>query len=82
MVKMLFKPPAYDGPTSRRIRKIRQPNPKRKNSYARVRFSQYKTGMTVQEYIDACAQLDVPNYAIFDITWDTDPRRKFIELYD
>jgi hypothetical protein len=38
--------------------------------------------MTVQEYIRACGALDVPNHAIFDITWDTDPKRRFIELYD
>jgi hypothetical protein len=26
--------------------------------------------------------LDVPNYAVFDITWDSDPKRKLIELYE
>jgi hypothetical protein len=38
--------------------------------------------MTVADYISACNGLEVPNYALFDITWDTDPRRRFIELYD
>jgi hypothetical protein len=38
--------------------------------------------MTVREYIHACEALDVPNHALFDITWDTDPKRRFIELYD
>jgi hypothetical protein len=38
--------------------------------------------MTVQQYINACDNLGIPNYALFDIKWDTDPKRKFIELYD
>lgn len=38
--------------------------------------------MTVEDYISACDRLDVPNYAVFDITWDSDPRRNLIELYD
>jgi hypothetical protein len=38
--------------------------------------------MTVGEFILACEGLGVPNYAVFDITWDSDPRRRFIELYD
>jgi hypothetical protein len=38
--------------------------------------------MTVADYISACDSLVVPNYAVFDLTWDSDPRRKLIELYD
>lgn len=37
--------------------------------------------MTVQQYCDACSKLFVPNYALFDITWDTDTGRRLIELY-
>jgi len=70
--------PAYEGPRSRHIRKLVKVNPKRGDS--RSRFDQYRTGMTVQEYIYACESLGVPNYALFDITWDT--QRNFIELYD
>jgi hypothetical protein len=80
MAKTLYRIPAYDGPTSLRIRKLVRGNPKKGNS--RIRFAQYFTGMTVQEYIHACDALDIPNHALFDITWDTDPKRRFIELYD
>jgi len=80
MAKTLFGTSAYDGPISRRIKKLVQENPKKGNS--RIRFAQYRTGMTVQEYIHACEALDIPNHALFDITWDTDPKRRFIELYD
>jgi len=38
--------------------------------------------MTVREYVSACNELDVPNFAFFDITWGIDHKRKFIELYD
>jgi hypothetical protein len=55
-------------------------NPKRGKSA--LRFALYRTGMTVQEYIEACERLNSPNHALFDITWDTDPKRRFIELYD
>ena len=80
MPKRLFGIPAYDGPTSRRIRKLIEGNPKRGRSG--TRFAQYNTGMTVQDYVHACAALKIPNHALFDITWDTDPKRRFIELYD
>lgn len=80
MSRTFFGIPAYRGPMSRRIRKIEADNPKRGRS--RVRFAQYRNGMTVQEYFDACEALGVPNHALFDITWDADPKRKFIELYD
>ena len=36
--------------------------------------------MTVQEYFDVCEALTIPNYTLFDITWDS--ARIFIELYD
>lgn len=71
---------AYEGSESRRIRVIRIQNPKR--GKAAIRYAQYRTGMTVREYVQACEALTVPNYAIFDITWDTDPKRGFIELCD
>ena len=29
-------------------------NPKQRGSQARIRFEHYRTGMTVQEYLDAC----------------------------
>jgi hypothetical protein len=79
MGKTHFRIPAYSGSTSRRIKVLVVVNPKRGN--ARLRFAQYHSGMTVQEYIQACDDLKIPNYAIFDITWDTDPKRQFIELY-
>jgi hypothetical protein len=72
--------PAYDGPHTRRIRKLVEGNPKRGD--AAIRFAQYRTGMTVAEFITLCEKLDVPNYAVYDLTWDSDPKRRFIELYD
>ena len=71
---------AYEGSMSRRIRKLVPENPKRGKSG--IRFAQYRTGMTVQECVRACDGLDTPNRALFDITWDTDSKRRFIELYD
>ena len=78
MAKKLWGIPAYDGSQSRRIRKIVSENPKR--GKAAIRFAQYRTGMTVRGYIEACGALGIPNYALFDITWDND--RRVIELYD
>jgi hypothetical protein len=72
--------PEYDRPHSRRIRKLVEGNPKRGDSA--VRFAQYRTGMTVGEYLAACERLDVPNYALYDLMWDSDPKRRLIELYD
>ena len=72
--------PAYDGPQTRRIRKLVEGNPKRGD--AAIRFAQYRSGMTVAEFINACHKLEVPNYAVYDLTWDSDPKRRFIELYD
>ncbi len=80
MARTHWRIPAYEGSQSRRIRVIRIQYPKRGN--AATRYAQYRTGMTVREYFQACEALAVPNYAIFDITWDTDPKRGFIELYD
>lgn len=65
---------------SRRIKKLVSTNPKRAGSDSELRFSQYRTGMTIQGYIDACDRLNVPNYAISDIAWDLE--RGFISLYD
>jgi hypothetical protein len=80
VAKKHWRIPAYDGPTGRHVRKLVDGNPKRGN--AAIRFAQYQTGMTVAEFILACEGLGVPNYALFDITWDSDPKRRFIELYD
>jgi hypothetical protein len=80
MRKKIWGIPAYEGPTSRHIRKLAVGNPKR--GAAAIRFAQYRTGMTVADYVLACEKLEVPNYAIFDITWDSDPSRRLIELYD
>jgi hypothetical protein len=80
MAKTHYGIPAYDGPLTRRIRKLAARNPKRGAS--RLRFDQYRDGMTVADYISACDSLEVPNYSVFDLTWDSDPRRKLIELYD
>jgi len=80
MPKSHFRIPAYDGPLRRRIRLLVKANPKR--GKAALRFAKYRDGMTVEEYIRACEDVGTPNYAIFDITWDRDPKRKFIELYD
>jgi hypothetical protein len=70
----------YDGPHTRRIRKLVEGNPKQGDSA--IRFAQYRTGMTLAEYVAACDGLSVPNYALFDVTFDSDPRRRLIELYD
>jgi hypothetical protein len=78
MARNHFGIPAYEGSQSRRIRLVRSENPKR--GKAAIRYAQYRTGMSVREYVIACDALAVLNYALFDITWDTD--RQFIELYD
>jgi hypothetical protein len=80
MAKRHWRIPAYDGPLTRRVRLLVPTNPKR--GAAAVRFGQYRDGMTIGEYVRACEGLPVPNYAAFDITWDSDPKRRFIELYD
>jgi hypothetical protein len=80
MAKTHYGIPAYDGPFTRRIRKLAARNPK--PGASRLRFDQYRDGMTVADYISACDSVEVPNYAVFDLTWDSDPRRKLIELYD
>jgi len=80
MPKNLFGIPAYDGPSHRRIRLLVKANPKK--GKAALRFAKYRDGMTVEEYFRACEPLGPPKHAVFDITWDADPKRKFIELYD
>jgi hypothetical protein len=79
MAKNHWGIPAYEGSLQRRIRLLVNSNPKR--GKVALRFAQYRDGMTVGEYIHACEQFGRPNYAVFDITWDSDPKRKFIELY-
>jgi hypothetical protein len=80
MPKSLFGLPAYEGSLRRRIRRLVIENPKR--GKAALRFAKYRDGMTIEEYMHACEAVGPPKHAIFDITWDTDPKRKFIELYD
>jgi len=80
MPKGLFGIPAYTGPLDRRIRLLVKANPKK--GKAALRFAKYRDGMTIEEYLSACEAVGPPKHAIFDITWDTDPKRKFIELYD
>lgn len=79
-MKKHFGIPAFEGSKVLRIRKIVDGNPKR--GAAAIRFARYRTGMTVEEFCLACEKLDVPNLALFDITWDRDPKRRYIELYD
>jgi hypothetical protein len=75
-----FGIPAYDGPLTRRVRKLIGGNPKRGAS--KIRFAHYRTGMTVAEHIQKCEASGVPNRAVFDLTWDSDPKRRFVEFYD
>lgn len=82
MVKRFFNITAYEGSVSRRIKNIKHPNPKRVGSKSAIRYDQYRDGMTVAQYIHACEQIGQGAMAIFDITWDTDPKRRFIELFD
>ena len=77
MAKKHWSIPAYDDPDTRRIRKVVAGNPK--HGDAAVRFAQYRTGMTVREDIAACEALGVPNYAVYDLTWDSDPKRRLIQ---
>ncbi|MXQ08034.1 hypothetical protein GQ651_09280 [Alphaproteobacteria bacterium GH1-50] len=59
--------------------KVLVPNPKRGKSIGR--FDQYRDGMTVDQYIDACGRLGYPpSKARADIKWDLE--RNFIELYE
>jgi hypothetical protein len=78
MPRTYFRIPEYEGPLSRKIRKIVAGNPKKGKSA--LRFALYRTGMTVQDYIRSCDEIGMANLALFDITWDTE--RKFIELRD
>jgi hypothetical protein len=71
---------AYEGFPNRRIRKLALENPKLEGSDSSVRFDQYRTGTTIQEYIDACDDFKIPNCILSDITWDAE--RHFISLND
>jgi hypothetical protein len=57
-------------------------NPKKPGSHAYKRFSLYRDGMTVKEYVaackSACKSAERPEDALLDISWDLD--RNFIEL--
>jgi hypothetical protein len=78
--KAHWKVPPYEGSLDRRIRLLVSPNPKQAKSAAALRFGEYRSGMTIKAYIEACERLDVPNYALSDIHWDLE--RGFISLYD
>jgi hypothetical protein len=49
-------------------------NPKRLGSKCQERFDRYRTGMTVEEHIEACKTAPRPNDALSDITWDLERR--------
>jgi hypothetical protein len=72
--------PAYEGSPNRRIRKLVSENPKLEGSDSSVRFDQYRTRTTIQEYINACDKFKIPNCVLSDITWDAE--HDFIDLYD
>jgi hypothetical protein len=55
-------------------------NPQLEGSDSSVRFDQYRTGTTIQEDIDACDNIKIPNCVLSDITWDAE--HDFIDLYD
>lgn len=80
MTRKYFGIPAYEGSLSRRIRVLRKTNPKRGKSAAR--YALYRDGMTIAEYIKACESRNEGRLALFDITWDTDRKRRFVELVD
>jgi translation initiation factor 2 beta subunit (eIF-2beta)/eIF-5 len=78
--KAHWKISPYEGPLNRHIRLLVSENPKRAGSDSETRFNQYRSGMTIKAYIDACDRLNVPNYSLSDITWDLEHR--FISLFD
>ncbi len=78
MRKKYFGIPVYEGSTSRRIRKLVTAN--QKSGKSALRFALYRDGMTVAEYIKECEGIGQDEIALFDITWDTDTRRRYIEL--
>ena len=53
-------------------------NPKRVGSKAAVRFSRYRNGMTVKQYVEACKDAPRGSDALLDIAWDLEDG--FIEL--
>jgi hypothetical protein len=76
-----YRKQKFKGDQNSVIRKI-VANPKKIGSYARKRFSLYRDGMTVTEYIavceSACTAAERPKDALLDIQWDLD--HNFIEL--
>jgi hypothetical protein len=78
--KAHWKVPPYEGSLDRRIRLLVSPNPKQAGSDSEMRFNQYRSGMTIKAYIEACDRLNVPNYSLSDINWDLE--HGFISLYD
>lgn len=59
-------------------------NPKKPGSKTRQRFALYRSGMTVEDYCDACRNAKVPRSqdALLDITWDSAPEHGFIEIVE
>jgi len=53
-------------------------NPKQIDSLAYERFSLYRPGMRVSEYIEATKSTSRPQYARQDLTWDSE--RGFIRI--
>jgi hypothetical protein len=58
---------------------VLQGNPKRLGSKCRERFQRYRNGMTVEQYVTACATAPRPMDAWIDLTWDED--RDFIKIH-
>jgi hypothetical protein len=61
------------------IVEVLQNNPKLPGSKSYDRFQRYCTGMTVREYVDACATAPRAKDAWIDLTWDTN--RGFIRIH-
>jgi hypothetical protein len=55
-----------------------QGNPKRAGSKAENRFSRYRDGMTIDQYIEACRDAPRGEDALLDIAWDLS--HSFIEV--
>jgi hypothetical protein len=68
----------WKGNHSTVIRITAKANPKRPGSTAEARFSLYRNGMTVAQYVEACKGAPRGKDALVDIAWDS--KRRFIEL--
>ena len=70
----------WAGDPNSTIRVLVSANPKATHSKAWQRFRLYRAGMTVGEYVRACAIAPRPEDALKDITWDL--AHGFIEVHD